>query len=348
MSANTYYGAGPLTVNFTGNQSTDPENLPLTYFWKFGDGSTSTQANPTHMYNPGSSQPISYYASLTVTDDIGQTNKDSVLISVNNTPPQVQITSFDNGDFYSMSGFTNLPLTANVTDAEHSPNQLHYEWRTILQHNAHTHIEEIDTNKSTTTVISPIGCEVSNVYYFRVNLKVTDAAGLSTEVNSSIYPMCDAPHSQFSVNDSSVCKGSTVQFNDLTTQFPVQWEWIFSGGTPSTSSSQNPTVTYNNAGIYDVKLITSSFQGSDTLLLPGFMRIYAWPNISISSSTGSASFCDGSPYQLNANSTSSIVAWNWTRNSVAIGTSQPSLPVTKAGNYRVKVTDNHGCTKETV
>jgi len=347
LSSNITYGAGPLTVQFTGSNSTDPENLALTYFWNFGDGNTSALADPQHVYNPGTSLPQSYYAKLRVTDNLGQTDTDSVLISVNNTPPQVQIISFNDGDFYSMNGFTNLPLEALVTDTEHSQGELFYEWRTILHHNVHTHIEEIDTNKITTTVISPVGCEVLSTYYFRINLKVTDAAGLSTVVNANIYPQCDPPLSALSASDSTICKGSSIQFNDLSTQFPVQWEWEFQGGTPSVSTDQNPSVTYNNAGVFDVKLITSSFRGSDTLLLTDFIRVYQWPNVSIIGSNGTNEFCDGSPYQLNANSTSSIVTYNWTRNSIATGTGQPSLTVTKSGNYRLTVIDNKGCTKMT-
>ncbi|MBL0343226.1 MAG: PQQ-dependent sugar dehydrogenase [Bacteroidetes bacterium] len=348
LSADVYFGAGPLTVNFTGNQSTDPENLPLAYSWNFGDGNTSSLENPVHIYNPGTGQPVSYYASLTVTDDIGQISKDSMLISVNNTPPQLQITSFNDGDLYSMNGFTNLPLTANVTDLEHPSGQLFYEWRTILHHNAHTHIEEIDTNKISITTISPVGCEVNNVYYFEIALTVTDAAGLSTSVSANIYPSCSPPNTAFSVSDSTICKSTTVQFNDLSTNFPIQWEWEFQGGTPATSSNSTPLVTYNNAGVFDVKLITSSIQGSDTLLLTDFIRVYTLPNVNITSSTGQTSFCAGSPFSLIANSTSNLVSYNWTRSNIATGTGQPSLPLTKGGNYRVKVTDDHGCTKETI
>ncbi len=347
LSSDTMYGAGPLAVQFTGSNSIDPENLTLTYLWNFGDGTTSTLADPQHVYTPGTSSPQSYFATLTVTDNLGQTDKDSIFISVNNTPPQVQIISFNDGDFYSMSGFTNLPLEALVTDAEHSSGELFYEWRTILHHNIHTHIEEIDTNKITTSVISPVGCEAISTYYFRINLKVTDAAGLSTTVNANIYPQCDPPVSAISASDSTICKGSTVQFNDLSTQFPVQWEWEFEGGTPTVSTDQNPIVTYANAGIFDVKLITSSFRGSDTLLLTDFMRVYQLPNIFIAGSNGTNEFCDGTPYDLIANSTSSIVSWNWTRNSSPIGSNQSSIALTKAGNYRVTVTDNRGCSKMT-
>src|SRR5207344_400216 len=49
-ASDTIYGASPLTVNFTGSNSTDPENQPLTYHWDFGDANTSANSNPTHTF----------------------------------------------------------------------------------------------------------------------------------------------------------------------------------------------------------------------------------------------------------------------------------------------------------
>ena len=73
-------GPSPLVVNFNGSSSADPDGLPLTYSWNFGDGSaTSTAANPSHTYAEGT-----WVATLTVTDDAGATNGASVTITVVN------------------------------------------------------------------------------------------------------------------------------------------------------------------------------------------------------------------------------------------------------------------------
>src|SRR5207253_7368023 len=40
----------PLTVGFTGNGSSDPDNDPLTYSWAFGDGATGTGKDVSHTY----------------------------------------------------------------------------------------------------------------------------------------------------------------------------------------------------------------------------------------------------------------------------------------------------------
>ena len=56
-SANPTSGPPPLTVNFSSAGSSDPEGQPLSYSWTFGDGGTSTAANPSHTYTtPGATR----------------------------------------------------------------------------------------------------------------------------------------------------------------------------------------------------------------------------------------------------------------------------------------------------
>jgi PKD repeat protein len=72
-------GTAPLTVNFTGSNSYDPDGGALTYSWNFGDGSpASTAANPSHVYNAAGN----YTATLTVTDTSGAATATQVFIAV--------------------------------------------------------------------------------------------------------------------------------------------------------------------------------------------------------------------------------------------------------------------------
>ncbi|MES2678547.1 MAG: T9SS type A sorting domain-containing protein [Bacteroidota bacterium] len=48
------------------------------------------------------------------------------------------------------------------------------------------------------------------------------------------------------------CSGQNIVFTDQSTNAPTAWAWSFPGGNPSTSSVQNPTVTYAAAGVYTV------------------------------------------------------------------------------------------------
>jgi glucose/arabinose dehydrogenase len=190
-AANKTYGPGPLSVQFTGSNSIDPEGLPLIFQWSFGDGSTSTAADPTHVFAAPSGVPTRYDVLLTVKDNQGATSTATLLISVNNTPPSVRITSPADGWLYPLTGDSSINLTAEISDAEQVPGLLTCAWQTILHHDTHEHPEPIDNNCSTTTIISPIGCnEVNVIYYYRIVLKVTDPAGLSTTVEAKLYPDC--------------------------------------------------------------------------------------------------------------------------------------------------------------
>ncbi len=341
-TSDIHYGGSPLTVSFTGNQSSDPEGMPLTYLWKFGNGDSSILANPTYIYSIPGSLPASFYAILKVTDNTGQVASDSVFISVNNSPPSVQITSFNDGDLYTTAGLTNLPLQAQVSDLEHGPNELFYRWQTILKHNNHEHPEGVDTNKVTSTVISPVGCN-GETFYFQISLTVTDAAGLSTQVSSNLYPACNPPEALFQAADTLICRGDAIQFSDLSTNLPTYYNWSFPGGNPSSSTLQNPVVQYAATGYYDVTLIVTSPMGTDTLTKSGYIQVKGKPLATLTP-LGPTSICYGSSVTLQA-STSGSFTYQWKRDGHYLaGASGSAYMASKPGTYKAVLTNASGCT----
>ncbi|MFK8102855.1 MAG: PQQ-dependent sugar dehydrogenase [Saprospiraceae bacterium] len=186
------YGVSPLTVNFDGSASIGDDS-PLIYEWKFGDGESSTALSPSHTFVANSAGPEAFTVQLTVTDTFGFSNTESQIISLNNTPPIVEINSFADGDLYPVSGLTNLPLTAQVTDAEHSASELSYAWQTSLFHNAHSHPGAIDERSGSFTILDPLGCLEQEVYHYGIELWVTDAAGLIGYDRKAVYPYCGDP-----------------------------------------------------------------------------------------------------------------------------------------------------------
>ncbi|TXK51304.1 PKD domain-containing protein [Pontibacter qinzhouensis] len=65
--------------------------------------------------------------------------------------------------------------------------------------------------------------------------------------------------------DTLVLVGTAVNFTDKSEgSRPTAWLWEFEGGTPATSTEQNPTVTYNTPGSYTVKLTVTNGIVSDT------------------------------------------------------------------------------------
>ena len=68
----------------------------------------------------------------------------------------------------------------------------------------------------------------------------------------------------FSTDKTSIYEGESISFTDLSSNNPTTWNWSFTGGTPTVSNSQNPTVTYDTEGSYSVSLTASNTGSTDT------------------------------------------------------------------------------------
>jgi PKD repeat protein len=101
-----------LTVAFSSAGSSDPEGGALSYRWTFGDGGTSTQANPSYTYNTAGT----FTATLTVTDPTGLTGSANVQISVGNTAPSVTLQTPADGQPFSFGD--TVPFQVAVSDPE--------------------------------------------------------------------------------------------------------------------------------------------------------------------------------------------------------------------------------------
>ena len=71
-------GNTPLNVSFSSAGSTDLDGSVAPYFWDFGDGATSTSANPQHTYTVAGN----YVATLKVTDNPGVSTNNTVALEV--------------------------------------------------------------------------------------------------------------------------------------------------------------------------------------------------------------------------------------------------------------------------
>jgi hypothetical protein len=82
MANGPYYGVTGETVGFSSNGSHDTDGSVVSYFWTFGDGGTSTNANPTHAY----ASEGNYTVTLTVADDDGAPGSDTTAAVITDTP----------------------------------------------------------------------------------------------------------------------------------------------------------------------------------------------------------------------------------------------------------------------
>jgi cytochrome c len=132
-SANRTSGAAPLSVSFSSAGSTDPGGTPLRFSWNFGDGSTSTAANPTHTYAAGN-----FTAVLTVTNSAGASGTASLAITSGNTVPTLTITAPPGGGLFNFGDSINVTVT--VTDPEDGAiDCTKVTVQAILGHDSHGH-----------------------------------------------------------------------------------------------------------------------------------------------------------------------------------------------------------------
>ena len=211
LSVDVLFGSSPLTVEFQGSQSFDPDGDGLSYTWNFGDGTTSNSINPIHTFTSGNSNPASFTVTLTVSDGNLSSQK-TIDISLNNTPPNIISTSIDGTNGFNSTNGVTLNLNANVNDAEHSNGSLTYQWFTELHHNNHFHQEPADNNASTSVVLSPVGCDGAT-YFYRIKLVVTDPVGAYSIFEKDIYPNCNGSNQTITFNSVSDKLTTDADFN---------------------------------------------------------------------------------------------------------------------------------------
>jgi len=176
-------GPEPLTVNFSSAGSSDPEGQPLTYSWAFGDGGTSTAANPVHTYTVRGG----YTVRLTVSDGVNSTLAAPLSINAGNPPIATVVAPTDGslfraGDVIAYSG-TGTDALGNSLPAGA------FTWSIDFLHEGHVHPGLPTTGvRSGTFTIPTSGHDFSGNTRYRFALTVTDADGLTATQSVIVWP----------------------------------------------------------------------------------------------------------------------------------------------------------------
>lgn len=146
-----------------------------------------------------------------------------------------------------------------------------------------------------------------------------------------------APVAGFSASDTLTCVGNTITFTDLSQNAPTSWMWTFQGGTPPSSSSPSPTVTYAAAGVYSVSLQVSNSGGNDVINRSGYISIENAPDISFSATNvNPAGSGNGSASAIPNDGRLYTIVWS-------TGDTTAFLNNLQAGSYSATATDEYGC-----
>jgi glucose/arabinose dehydrogenase/PKD repeat protein len=183
-SANKTSGPSPLAVTFSSAGSSDPEGGALSYLWTFGDGTTSTAANPTKTYTANGQ----YTPTLRVTDPTGLTGTASLVVTVGNTAPTVTLSSPVNGRLFAFGDA--VPFQVSVTDPEDGAvNCSRVTVTYSLGHDSHAHQITSQTG-CTGTINVPVDGEhdaAANIFGV-FDASYTDNGGLVSHSLATLQP----------------------------------------------------------------------------------------------------------------------------------------------------------------
>ncbi len=143
-------------------------------------------------------------------------------------------------------------------------------------------------------------------------------------------------------SDSVICAGGTISFNDSSDYEPTNWQWNFPGGTPDTSTVQNPTVEYDTSGSWSVTLTAwNSCGDSGTKTFTSYVTVKTAPSLTIQ--PPSTSIACGTSITLSAPVSGSGYIWNPSSTlSSSTGDSVVATP-TVTTTYTVTGNDSTGC-----
>ena len=236
---NTGYGTAPLLVSFSDRSR---GSLPLSYFWDFGDGSTSTEQNPTHAYTGNGN----YTVRLSVTNTFGtDTRTVPGYVSVGNTPA---------ASFYATPAQGTIPLAVAFTDTSGSGiTSWHWNFG----------------DGSTSSVRNP-GHTYTKPGTFTVSLDITNRYGDGHVTRYSLINAGTIPGTEFFADTRAGDPPLMVKFHDYSSGNPTAWSWQFGDG--STSTEKDPVHIYRNTGYYTTTLTAANAFGSDTLTRTDHIR----------------------------------------------------------------------------
>jgi Ca2+-binding RTX toxin-like protein/glucose/arabinose dehydrogenase len=181
ITATPIAGPAPLVTTF-GSDAFDADGDPLIFAWDFGDGSTSTDSNPSHSYATAGG----YSASLVVTANGETATAPSITVQVG-LPPEVTITSpIDGSSFHAGQ---QLSLNASGIDADGPLTSASYTWTVDLLHEAHAHgVFSGQPGDTLPFDIATTGHDYRGQTGYNITVTLTDSDGLTTTDSVAVYP----------------------------------------------------------------------------------------------------------------------------------------------------------------
>ena len=324
----------PPVADFTADITTITEGEPTTvhfsdmsqgcnsgWQWYFEEGTpeTSTEKNPVITYNAGKSRSRFLDVQLKVTNAYGE---DTILkenyIEIGLSPhsdftaDQTTIVAGNSVSFFDLS--ENDPASWTWTFEEGTPPKSAEQNPVILYKNPGS-------------------------YY--VKLLTKNAFGENTVLKEHYITVTATalPIADFEADKTKIYENKSVHFTDLSLN-ATAWKWYFEGGTPETSTEQNPTILYQHIGNYSVTLVAENESGKDSITKEHYIAVVE-TTMPIADFVADETHITAGESVHFTNLSENATTWEWYFEGGTPETSaeeHPTVVYEKTGTFDVKLT----------
>jgi gliding motility-associated-like protein len=318
IASDTFTICPPLQVQFT-NTSTFYKSI----LWNFGDGNTSTAANPSYSY----AIPNDYIVTLTVTSAGGCTSTKQMTI-------RVLSNTIGNLSYNPITGCFPMQVNFAVT----ANNNVKYLW-------------DFGDGNTLFTTDSTVGFNYQYPGYYVPKVILQDTQGCLTPLIGIDTIKIFGSKPDFGVDKKLLCDNGIVQFRDSSVTADIVSSYLWNFGDGNTSALRNPSHTYTSTGVYDVTLTINTVNScSNTITKPQLIKVAPTPQLSI---TGTTLYCSPATVNLTGNlinPDTSAIQWTWKIDNRIVNTKNLSnFSIPTAGTYTAWLiaTNSSGCTDST-
>ncbi|KAA5537364.1 PKD domain-containing protein [Taibaiella lutea] len=318
-------------------------NAPAAWQWAitpntvtYQNGTSATSQNPQVLFTANGT----YTVKLKVTnafgaDSLTQTNY------ITASPPQAPDAAFIANPLNGVSNATDITFT---DQSSHNPTS--WSW-TFTPNNVSYQ------NGTSATSQNPV-VKFTQAGTYTAKLAVSNNVGTDSSVAANYITILNQPpDADFNVNTTNGNAAQTIfDFTDLTTNGPTTWAWTFTPNTVTyvngtSAASQNPEVTFNNPGMYSVKLVASNNGGTDSVTKTNYINVV--PSIFVPDADFAADVTNAIKNQTVVSFTDLSqhlpTSWYWTitpntfvyQNNGNSTVQNPKVIFTAAGTYTIKL-----------
>ena len=266
---------------------------PTSWLWEFGDGSTSGDRNPSHIYMTSGFRKVA----LSVSNSTGS-KKVTRTITVMPAPASASFV-------YSPTSPT-VGQTVQFADTT-SGDPSSWSW---------------DFGDGGTSNVKNPNHVFAAPSSYSVSLMATNSAGSKKTTRTISVTNASLPVSSFAYSPAAPVTGQSVQFTDTSAGSPTAWQWNFGDG--STSTAQNPTHAFSTAGSKTVALTVSNASGSNSATRTVTVAVALTASFTYSPPSPVA----GQSVQFTDASAGSPTSWQWNFGDGSTSTAQ--IPPTRS------------------